>query len=103
MLLSLAVAATVLASPPPMEVASQVPKGAVFLVIGPGDAPAAGVLHRTSGAPESRPEAFLGALLGQLAVVKPHRSGRDTPPTLQLFVLIAPMNDRLGFRAFGSF
>ena len=103
MLFSLAVAATVLASPPPLEMASQLPKGAVFLVIDSGDAPAVAGLRRPSALAESPPEAFLGGLLGQLAVVKPHRSGRDAAPSLQLFVLLAPMGDRLGFRAFGSF
>jgi len=103
MLFSLAVAATVLASPPPVVMASQVPKGAVFLVIGPGDGPAAEVLSRTSPPAEARPEAFLRGVLDQLAVVKPHRPDRDAPPTLQMFVLIAPMKDQVGIRAFGSF
>ncbi len=103
MLVCLAVAATVLASPPPMVMASQLPKGAVFLVIGPGDTPAAPALPSPSARVESRPGAFLWGFLDQFAVVKPHRSGRDEPPTLQMFVLVAPMKGQVGVHAVGSF
>ena len=103
MLVCFAVAATVLASPLPTVMASQPPKGAVLLILGPGDPLAAPALRSPSAPAESRPEAFLGGLLGQLAVVKPHRHGRDEPPTLQMFVLIAPMKGQVGVHAVGSF
>lgn len=103
MLFSLAVAATVLASPPPLAVASQLPKGAVFLVIGPGDTSGAAAQPSPSAPAESPPTAFLGGFLGQFAVVKPHRSGRDAPPSLQMFLLIAPMRGQVGVHAIGSF
>ncbi|HZJ55651.1 MAG TPA: hypothetical protein VFD38_16035 [Myxococcaceae bacterium] len=103
MLVSLAVAATVLASPPPLVVASQLPKGAVLLVLGAEDSTA--VLARAPAAADAelRPGAFLGGLLAQFAVVKPHRSGRDAPPSLQMFVLVTPMKGQVGVHAVGSF
>ena len=98
MLVALAVAATVLASPAPPAASTAPPKGAVFLVI---DA-------QESAAPASpgttpRPDAFLGGVLAQFAVVKPHRAGPDGPPGLQLFVLVAPMKGQVGVHAVGSF
>jgi hypothetical protein len=103
MLVPLAVAAAVLASPPPLAVASQLPKGAVLLVVGAEDS--AAVLPRAPAAADAgpRPHAFLGGLLDRFAVVKPHRSGRDAPPSLQMFVLVAPMNGQVGVHAVGSF
>lgn len=103
MLVALAVAATVLASPPPLEVASQLPKGAVFLVLPAGEAPST-LPHRSiSTAVVSEPGPFLGGLLDHLAVVKPHRSSPGAPPGPQLFVLIAPMKGQVGVHAVGSF
>jgi len=103
MLLSFAVAVTVLASPAPVETANQPPKGAVFLVIARAETSAALPLHAPSAAPEAKEGSFLGGVLAQLAVVKPHRSEGGAPPGLQMVLLIAPMRDRIGFRAFGSF
>ena len=103
MLLSLAVAATVLASPPPAEVASLLAKGAVFLVIGQVETSAARPFNPPSGAAETKEGAFLGGVLTQLAVVRPHRSAAGAPPSLQMVVLVTPMRDRLGFCAFGTF
>jgi hypothetical protein len=103
MLVSLAVAATVLASPPPLAVASQLPKGAVFLVIGPGEPRGAASLPAPSAPVESPPGALLRGFVDQFAVVKPHRSGRDAPPSLQMFLLVAPMKGQVGVHAVGSF
>lgn len=103
MLVCLAVAATVLASPPPMAMASQLPKGALFQVFEPGDAPAAPPLPSPSRPVDPGAGAFLGGWLDQFAVVKPHHPGRARPPTLQMFVLIAPMKGQLGVHAVGSF
>ncbi|HVP61369.1 MAG TPA: hypothetical protein VMT11_12455 [Myxococcaceae bacterium] len=103
MLFSLAVAAMVLASPPPLVVASQLPKGAVLLIVGLAESADAAPRPPPSAPVESPPGAFLGGLLGQLAVVKPHRSGHDAPPSLQMFLLIAPMKGRVGVHAIGSF
>ncbi len=101
MLFVLAVAATVLASPPPLGLAAQLPKGAVFQVIDPVDATGGPTLRRQSGGRDAEPGTVLEGLLAQLAVVKPHRSGR--PSTLRLFVLIAPTSGQVAIRAFGSF
>jgi hypothetical protein len=103
MLVALAVAATVLASPSPPGLATPLPKGAVFLVSSSGE-PAAAV-HQTSAtaATSPSPDAFLGGLLAQFAVVKPHRSGPDASPGLQMFVLVAPMKGQVGVHAVGSF
>jgi hypothetical protein len=103
MLVAFTVAATVLASPPPLEVASQLPKGAVFLVLPAGDAPSALPHPSISTSVVSEPGPFLGGLLDHLAVVKPHRPGRGAPPGPQLFVLIAPMKGQVGVHAVGSF
>lgn len=103
MLVSIAVAATVLASPPPLVMASQLPKGALFQVIGPAAPAIAAPLASPSPQAESRPGALLGGFLEQFAVVRPHRSRQDTPPTLQMFVLIAPMKGQVGVHALGSF
>ncbi len=103
MLLSLAVAATVLASPAPPAPSTPPPKGAVFLVID-GESSAAELARapaRTGSAP--RPDALLGGLLDRFAVVKPHRTGPDAAPGLQLFVLVAPMKGQVGVQAVGSF
>lgn len=100
MLFVLAVAATVLASPPPLGLAAQLPKGAVFQVIDPVDATGGPTLRRQSGGRDAEPGTVLEGLLAQLAVVKPHRSG---PSTLRLFVLIAPTSGQVAIRAFGSF
>jgi len=103
MLVALAVAATVLASPAPPTSAVSPPKGAVFLVLD-GAAPAAGLARVSPSAPPARrPEAFLGGLLDRFAVVKPHRTGPDAAPGLQMFVLVAPMNGQVGVQAVGSF
>ena len=100
MLVALTVAATVLASPPPLEVASQLPKGAVFLVLPAGES----LPHPSISTPGvSEPGPFLGGLLDHLAVVKPHRSSPGAPPGPQLFVLIAPMKGQVGVHAVGSF
>ena len=103
MLVSLAVAAAVLASPRPMPVASALPKGAVFLVLGAEESTAMLPPPTAAAAAEPGPAGFLGGWLGQLAVVKPHRSHPGAPPSLQLFVLVAPMKGQVGVHAVGSF
>jgi hypothetical protein len=103
MLVALAVAATVLASPAPPAASTAPPKGAVFLVIDAEESAAGLARARASAGTAPRPDAFLGGLLGQFAVVKPHRAGPDAPPSLQLFVLLAPMNGLVGVHAVGSF
>ena len=103
MLFVLAVAATVLASPPPPGLAAQLPKDAVFQVINPLDATGGPTLRRQSGGRDAEPETVLEGLLTQLAVVKPHRSGGDGPSNVRLFVLIAPTSGQVTIRAFGSF
>jgi len=103
MLALLTVAATVLASPAPSGSWASPPKGAVFLVLDAGD-PAAGLARGSPATtPTPRPEEFLGGLLAQFAVVKPHRSGPAASPGLQMFVLVAPMNGQVGIHAVGSF
>ena len=103
MLLPLAVAATVLASPAPPSPSTPPPKGAVFLVID-ADGSAAGLARPTARSTSTpRPEALLGGLLDRFAVVKPHRAGPDAVPGLQLFVLVAPMKGQVGVQAVGSF
>jgi hypothetical protein len=103
MLFSLAVAATVLASPAPPASSISPPKGAVLLVLD-AESPAAGLARVSPGAaPAPRPEAFLGGLLDRFAVVKPHRTGPAAAPGLQMFVLVAPMNGQVGIHAVGSF
>ena len=102
-LVLLTVAATVLASPAPPTPSAAPAKVAVFLVLDSED-PAAGLARVSPGAdPTPRPEAFLGGLLAQFAVVKPHHPGRDTSPGLQMFVLVAPMKGQVGVHAVGSF
>jgi len=103
MLVCLAVAATVLASPFPEAVASQLPKGAVFLVIDSNEPAGARSGRSESHTAEPSAGAFLGGFLDQFAVVKPHRSRQDQPPTLQMFVLIAPMKGQVGVHVVGSF
>lgn len=103
MLVALAVAATVLASPPALATASQLPKGAVLLVLRSEDSPRALPRAPAAAGGEPRPEAFLGGLLERFAVVKPHRRGPDAPPSLQMFVLVAPMKGQVGVHAVGSF
>ena len=102
-LVLLTVAATVLASPAPPGTPASPPKGAVFLVLD-SEHPAAG-LARGSPGPDAtqRPEAFLGGLLAQFAVVRPHRRGPDATPGLQMFLLVAPMKGQVGVHAVGSF
>lgn len=103
MLLPLAVAATVLASPAPPSPSTPPPKGAVFLVID-ADGSAAGLARPPArSAPTPRPDALLGGLLDRFAVVKPHRAGPAAAPGLQLFVLVAPMKGQVGVQAVGSF
>jgi hypothetical protein len=103
MLVALAVAATVLASPSPAGPANLLPKGAVFLVSS-SEEPAIAVPRTSATASTSlRPEAFLGGLLAQFAVVKPHRTGPAASPGLQMFVLVAPMKGQVGVHAVGSF
>ena len=103
MLVPLAVAATVLASPPPLVTASQLSKGAVLLVL-PSEDPRPALPRAPAAADgEPRPEAFLRGLVDQFAVVKPHRRGPNAPPSLQMFVLVTPMNGQVGVHAVGSF
>jgi len=102
-LVLLTVAATVLASPAPPTPSAAPAKVAVFLVLDSED-PAAGLARVSPAAgPTPRPEAFLRGLLEQLAVVRPHRTGRDASPGLRLFVLVAPMKGQVGVHAVGSF
>ena len=103
MLVSLAVAATVLASPFPGPGASPLPKGAVFQVIDLDEGPAAASGRPASRAEVSPTDTVLGGFLGQFAVVKPHRSRKDDAPTLQMFVLVAPMKGQVGVHVVGSF
>jgi hypothetical protein len=103
MLVFLAVAATVLASPLPGSAPSQLPKGAVFQVIDSDETPAAASGRPASRVEESPSGAFLGGFLGQFAVVKPHRSRKEDAPTLQMFVLVAPMKGQMGIHVVGSF
>jgi hypothetical protein len=103
MLVCLAVAATMLASPLPSSSASQLPKGAVFLVIDSDEGSAARTGSSARPSAEPPAGAFLGGFLDQFAVVKPHRSGQGHPPTLQMFVLVAPMKGQVGVHAVGSF
>jgi hypothetical protein len=103
MLVCLAVVATVFASPLPDVSTSRLPKGAVFLLIDSTDAATAASRRSPSSPVESPAGAFLGGFLDQFAVVKPHRSSRDAVPTLQMFVLIAPMRGQVGIHAVGSF
>ena len=103
MLLPLAVAATVLASPAPPAASNPPPKGAVFLVID-AEGSAAGLARSPARtAPAPRPDALLGGLLDRFAVVKPHRRGPDAAAGLQLFVLVAPIKGQVGVQAVGSF
>ena len=102
-LVLLTVAATVLASPAPPTPSAAPAKVAVFLVLDSED-PAAGLARVSPAAgPPPRPEAILRGLLEQRAVVRPHRTGRDAPPGLQMFVLVAPMKGQVGVHAVGSF
>ena len=102
MLVALAVAVTVLASPPPLAVASQLPKGAVFLVLAPGEASAALPLPSLT-TDRARVRRVPGGLAGAPC------GGEATPPRPrcltgpQLFVLLAPMQDQLGVRCVASF
>ena len=103
MLALLAVAAAVLASPSPSGPSASPPKGAVFLVLDAED-PTTGLARGSPAAGATpRPEAFLWGVLDRFAVVKPHRSGPAAAPSLQLFVLVAPMNGQVGVHAVGSF
>lgn len=103
MLVLLTVAATVFASPAPPTPSAPPAKVAVFLALDRED-PAAGLARvPPSGPVTPRPEEFLGGLLAQFAVVRPHRSGRDVPPGLKMFVLVAPMKGQVGVHAVGSF
>src|SRR5262245_51285620 len=103
MLACLALAATVLASPPPLETASQLPKGAVCRVLGRVDQAANPTLPRHPPVAEPGPQPFLWGWVDQLAVVKPHRGGPTTPRTLQMFLLVAPMKGQVGVHALGTF
>jgi hypothetical protein len=103
MLVPLAVAATVLASPAPLATASQLPKGAVLLVLRFEDPPPALPRAPDTTDGEPRPDTFLRGLVDRFAVVKPHRRGPDAPPSLQMFVLVTPMKGQVGVHAVGSF
>jgi hypothetical protein len=103
MLVVLAVAATVLASPAPPAPSDSPPKGAVFLVLDAENVKPA--LARVSPGADAapRPEEFLGGVLAQFAVVKPHRTGHGEAPGLQMFVVVAPVRGQVGVHAVGSF
>jgi hypothetical protein len=103
MLVSFAVAAAVLSSSTPLTLVQQLPKGAFFQVIAPAEAPARTTLPSAPPTPEAPPAEFLRGWLGQLAVVKPHRSAHDAPPSMQMFVLVAPVKGVVGVHAVGSF
>ena len=103
MLVSLAVAATVLASPAPPAPATAPPKGSVFLVIDAAEAGTRLASPPAAAGSAARPDAFLGGLLDRFAVVKPHRTGPDAAAGLHLFVLVAPWKGQLGVQAVGSF
>jgi hypothetical protein len=103
MLLPLAVAATVLASPAPPVPSNAPPKGAVLLVIDAGEPGTRLESLPTRTGAVARPDVFLGGLLDRFAVVKPHRTGPDAAAGLHLFVLVAPWRGQLGVQAVGSF
>ena len=103
MLVSFAVAAAVLSSSPPLTLVQQLPKGAFFQVIALAEAPARAALPSSPTPREPPPAEFLRGWLDQLAVVKPHRPGHDAPPSLQMFVLVAPVKGVVGLHAVGSF
>jgi len=103
MLLPLAVAATVLASPAPPVPSNAPPKGAVFLVIDGGEPGTRLESPPTRTDAAARPGAFLGGLLDRFAVVKPHRTGPEAAAGLHLFVVVAPWRGQLGVQAVGSF
>ena|SRR5690349_2798634 len=103
MLVSLAVAATVLASPAPPAPPTAPPKGSVLLVIDAGERGARLPSPPAGTGPAARPDAFLGGLLDRFAVVKPHRTGPDAAAGLHLFVLVAPWKGQLGVQAVGRF
>jgi hypothetical protein len=103
MLLPLALAATVLASPPPVAMVAQLPKAALFQVSGTSDTSASQGFPGLSAPAAADERGWMGRLLDHLAVVKPHQQGRAQPPTLQMFVLVAPMKGQVGVHAVGSF
>ena len=96
-------AAMVIASPPVTTLATEMPRGAVLRVITVGDASASLTPKSMRAGEESRPAAFLRGLVDQLAVVRPHRSVPDQPPTLQMFLVVAPVKGQVCVHAIGSF
>ena len=103
MLLSLAIAASVLGSPVPQATETQPSKPALFQVSSLEEALGGARLPAVSTPVDTEDRGWMGRLVDHLAVVKPHQTGRAQPSTLQMFVLVAPMKGQVGFRAFRSF
>jgi hypothetical protein len=97
MFLSFAVAATVLGSPPQMALASELPKGALFLVLA-SKASMELAPHPRRAADESKPtlgEQVRG-WLDHLAVVRPPHLARKGRQEVQMFITPAPVGGHVG-------
>jgi hypothetical protein len=100
------VAVTLLASPSQAIVGSDLPKEVLPLELT--------LVHRTvspsrdrgtepAPATEAQTEAQMWSWLAQLAVVRAQPRLRRGPPSVQMFLVVAPVSGAVGLWAFGSF
>jgi hypothetical protein len=98
-----AMAATVLASPPQAIIARELPKEALsqlLITTSRTESPSLG--HRAAEA-EPTADARMRGWLEHLALVKPQPPVPRAPPTVQMFLTLAPVGGAVGLRAIGSF
>jgi hypothetical protein len=60
-------------------------------------------LGQRGAEPDSATEAQFWSWLAQLAVLRAEPGVRRAPPTMQMFLVVAPVGKAVGLRAIGSF
>jgi hypothetical protein len=97
------VAVTLLASPSQPIVGSDLPKEVLPLeltLVSRTDSPTFG---NRGAKPAPATEAQMWSWLAQLAVLRPDPRLHRGPPSMQMFLVVAPMSGAVGLWAFGSF
>jgi hypothetical protein len=98
-----AVAATVLASPPQVIVARELPKEALSQLLIMTSRTESPSLGHVAAEAEPTADVRMRGWLAQLALVRPQHAVRRAPPTVQMFLTLAPVGRAVGLRAIGSF
>jgi hypothetical protein len=95
--------ATVLASPPQVILARELPKEALSQLLAVTSRTESLSLGQRAAEVESTADARMGGWLAHLAVVKRQPPAPRAAPAVQMFLTLAPVGGAVGLRAIGSF